>query len=294
MTWSKIATSSIQVDPAEFYYAAKKYEQYEEVLGWFTNRGWTVTPWSQNNVTNSAATRYRLEKQMTSYEGQPFTVRYNLHHDISPAGTCILISPAYALESTPGGGFNTIRELPSDLFPQDTATGIELWQSDLDTDSMLIFAKSLSGHTKLAGWVPGSNSIRHSKFVNNISNYAQQQLSFLPLCDGPTLINGNTIREAGFGEVSHSNSSNYDDTVPVVTKGELTIHDEATLFVKWRQADVATLEDLSNAIREFEAANIAHVGTALIDGDYYIRLGNPLGSSVALFNCGSVNPNFNI
>jgi len=231
---------------------------------------------------------------MTSYEGTLFTYRwiYQLtQNQFNPV--LAALSGSWALESM-NETQNALVAYSSDFLPRHTDTGIECWQSDEDSDSMLIVAAKSNGYKYAIGFMPGEESIRVSTFMNNPTSYANTFLSILPLSHDVMLANGTSYVQASFGEMSHVPVSTYAPTLPVLTKGEIDFHDRSTPFARWRQSDIATYENFLLDDGPWSNQEVSHLGTVLIDGDYYIRLGEVGDCATALLNCGTVNPGFNL
>ena len=293
MTWSKVHTSSILPNPGATLYEDQFYvEQLEEVFSWFAARGWTVTPKSDNDLSHTA-NWWQLEKQMTSYEGVLFSQKWNILQKRNGTLSQIApISPFYALEDMDETQ-TMLFQYPSDFFPYHTATGIECWQSDEDSDSMLIVSTLNSGHRIPRSFLPSGQSIRVSGPYSSTTAAGTYQ-SILPLAHGKMIIRNTTFSEIQFGEVGHVNSATYATSRPVLTKGEMSLSNTSTLFARWRQSDVAMYENFTLPQASWDCEITNEFGTMLIDGDYYIRLGQLDCSTVGLLNCGSTNPGFNI
>lgn len=292
MTWTKTHTSTILPDPGASSFEGKNFhQQWDEVLGWLQGRGWTVTPKSDNHLTKSV-NFYNIQKPFTSYEGVPQNYTWHLQNSISgiTMSSAILNGRAFALESLD----ETQAKLKekNNIWPTDVANGIEIWESDQDNDSFIINSRSATGVCKVLMLFPGEGSIRSGN-AQTSGNYGCYHLCFLPWFTYQPVQKGTSLRQIAWGEVEYQ-LSNYDEAVPVITKNEISIHDGTTLLSKWRQNDIATLEDLTAVPTFWDVSASSQLTTLLIDGDYYIAMGYRLGTNVALLNTGAVNPLMNL
>jgi hypothetical protein len=292
MTWSKIHTSTVTVDTAAASFAdAKHYEQWAEIFSWLTGRGWTVTE-RTGNASSNEYNYWRLEKEVTTYEGTQESYLWNFRlQNLLSSGTGEWFNGRVTDIDGVTPGTSGI-DSHSGYLPAGIADGIEFWQSDQDNDSFLIITRFASGVCRSVGLHPGEGSFR-STGLTTTASYASRFSAIYPVWGANQMRIQGANREMGFGEIVHDYTYR-NQAVPVITHGEVTIHDEEVAHVKWRQADVSTLENPSHARREWNPVSSTHYNTRVIDGTYYIALGDVGGNAVALLDCGAVNPNINI
>ena len=292
MTWSKVHTSTV-VTPLTGATIAdmKQYECWVEVFSWFSARGWTVTE-AAGNLPGNQHNYWRLERTVTSYEGviQTYLWNFRLASTTTSNTVAWLNGRNHSLEAA-GPGTVSVESF-SWPWPDGIAGGIEMWQSDQDSDSYLLIARYGSGLCIPRGFMPGANSLRASDPLSTSSAGCYTTVT-LPVFVMDQLISGQgTKLEMAFGEISNTHGIRQTAT-PVITHGELSIHDEDVAYFKWRQADVSTLESPALSQKEWLPSISTFTNTRLIDGTYYIQLGDPTGYAVALLDCGAVNPNIN-
>ena len=290
MTWSKIHTSTVVTDTSGSYAGSKHYEKWAEIFSWLTGRGWTVTE-RTGNANSNQYNYWRLEKTVTTYEGAPQTILWNFRLANSGSSASASWFNGRAGDIDAVGGTTSALQSFSGYLPDATLGGVEFWQSDEDNDSYLIVTRESAGVCQAQALFPGENSVRTSAPATS-TTFGPFVNSVYPVWGTNQMRIASGDKEMGFGEISHSHS-NHSNATAVITHGELTIHDEASSMYKWRQADVSTLENFSFARREWNPSGSSTLNTRIIDGTYYIQLGDPGGNAVALLNCGSVNPNMN-
>lgn len=290
MTWSKIHTSTVVTQASGGYADSKRYEQWAEIFSWLTGRGWTVTERTGNSTSNEH-NYWRLEKTVTTYEGASQTLLWNfrLSNAISSASANWFNGRAGDINAV--GTNTTPLQNFSGFLPDATLGGVEFWQSDEDNDSYMIVTRTTAGVCQTQALFPGENSYRTSGSATS-ATFGPYYNSIYPVWGADQMRVASGDKEMGFGEVSHAHG-NHSNATPVITHGELHIHDEASSIIKWRQADVSTLEDFSLARLEWNSNGSSTLNTRIIDGTYYIQLGDQNGCAVALLDTGSVNPNMN-
>ena len=291
MTWSKVHTSTVvTASSAATIEETNQYDRWVEIFSWLSARGWTITE-AAGNLAGNQYNYWRLEKTVTSYEGifQTYFWNFRLTNTTSSSTAAWFNGRNSALEFVTSTTASI--ETLANPWPDSTADAVEMWQSDQDNDSYLLISRYSGGASIARGFMPGSNSLRA-----NATSSAELEGCFkrvvYPIFRNDQLRSNSTDLEMGFGEINHTNSL-HTNVTPVITHGELTIHDRSEAYYKWRQADVSTLETPANSEDGWDPISSANTNTRVIDGTYYIQLGIPSSYAVALLDCGAVNPNFN-
>ena len=285
MTWSKQYTATVGISDVDTDSGVSMQTVLDELfMTWLPSRGWTThqqatppTPGSETKVY------YWFEKQVQCLDNSYYNHRVEFTFDPASAENF-----AYATWED-GVAPDTIT--PVAAFTEPLGGGVEgvweFWTSDQDSDSFAILNKGVN--SSVIGFMPPAKSIWPSGTWSD--SYPTRNGPVFP-CAGFKWWTPPSAAGAATPHINFVNSSyplNYDPgsiklNFAAVKAGVSTAGTPAFLTTT---NDVNSIVNLREGIN---ASGLTTPNTMLIDGDYYIALGE--SSNKILLNTGTVDPQF--
>ena len=300
MTWFKSQQGTEYMPGSGTSAAANYLDAFDEMIGWFATRGWTVEA-ETNNIDSSDEYLFRYEKQLTTWDGVSMTHKELVHIHNDRDHVNISHYNPYTLQYDNGTGWPSLAE-----DTKITSTGsqgayhtgyFEMWESDIDDDSFLVVCRLDSGLIQTVAFHPPTGSrMDYSVYTNN-ANYA-------PLAVWSSLLfDSNLPARVGQGSSQYSFSfDRYQDNFYHTTAVDAVIQmgyarcTYGNVATAWssNQADVGLAIKRSNGVStdQWQPHNNDQHNTLKVGSKYYIRLGMLTGKAQLLLDCGTTNPNF--
>jgi hypothetical protein len=285
MTWSKQYTATVGISDVDTDGGVSMQTVLDELfMTWLPSRGWTThqqaTPPTPGSGT---AVYYWFEKQVQCIDNSYYNHRIEFAFD--PAAT---ENFAYGTWED-GVAPDTI--LPVAAFTDTLNTGVEgvweFWTSDQDNDSFAILNKGVNN--SVIGFMPPAGSIWPSGTW--FQNYPTKNGPVFP-CAGFNWWSAASTYGAVSPYLNFVNSSYNANFDPGSVKLNFAAV-KAGLSSSSTPAFLTTTNDVNSIVnlREGTSGSAVNVpNTMLIDGDYYIALGQT--SNKILLNTGTVDPQF--
>jgi hypothetical protein len=284
MTWSKQYTASVGIPDVDTDGGVAMQAVLDELfMTWLPSRGWTTHQQASPPTPGSGGkVYYWFEKQVQCIDNSYYNHRVEFTFDPMSNENF-----AYATWED-GVAADTVT--PVAAFSDALGTYVEgvweFWTSDQDNDSFAILNKGvLSG---VIGFMPPAGSIYPSNTW--ASSYPTKNGPVFP-CGG----NNYWVAPTSFGAAmlynQIGNSSYYTDYQPSSIKVNFAACKNGTSSSA-KPAFLTTTNDVASIIniRDGASPRLTTPNTMLIDGDYYITIGET--SNKLLLNTGTVDPQF--